>query len=128
MGGMNLFFVYKDGASSRIVTPKLTGTLLPGITRDSLLTIAKDLGYGVGEDTIGIDDWEHDVKSGALSEVFACGTAAVITPVGEVKFNGGGWLVNGGETGPVAQRLRDALLAVQHGTAPDVHGFMHRVL
>ncbi len=68
------------------------------------------------------------MKSGILTEVFACGTAAVITPVGEVKFDGGGWLVNGGETGPVAQRLREALLAVQHGTAPDVHGFMHRVL
>jgi branched-chain amino acid aminotransferase len=68
------------------------------------------------------------VKSGELTEVFACGTAAVITPVGEVKLNGGGWLVNGGETGPVAQRLRDALLSVQHGTAADVHGFMHRVL
>jgi branched-chain amino acid aminotransferase len=102
--------------------------LLPGITRDSLLTIAKDLGYGTEEATIGIDDWERDLKSGILTEVFACGTAAVITPVGEVKFDGGGWLVNNGETGPVAQRLREALLAVQHGTAPDVHGFMHRVL
>ncbi len=128
MGGMNLFFVYKDGASSRIVTPKLTGTLLPGITRDSLLTIAKDLGYGVGEATISIEDWERDLKSGALTEVFACGTAAVITPVGEVKFEGGGWLVNDGQTGPVAQRLRDTLLAVQHGTLPDTHGYMHRVL
>jgi len=124
---MNLFFVYKDGASSRIVTPKLTGTLLPGITRDSLLTIAKDLGYRAEEGTIAIDEWERDVKSGVLSEVFACGTAAVITPVGEVKHAGGSYLVNGGQTGPVAQRLRDALLAVQHGTAPDVHGYMHRV-
>ena len=127
MGGMNLFFVYKDGASSRIVTPKLTGTLLPGITRDSLLTIAKDLGLGAEEGTISIEEWERDAKNGTLSEVFACGTAAVITPVGEVKYAGGSYLVNNGETGPVAQKLRDALLAVQHGTAPDVHGFMHRV-
>ncbi len=129
MGGMNLFFVYKDGGSSRprIVTPKLTGTLLPGITRDSLLTIAKDLGYRAEEGTISIDDWERDVKNGTLTEVFACGTAAVITPVGEVKHTGGSYLVNNGETGPVAQTLRDALLAVQHGTAPDVHGFMHHV-
>ncbi len=128
MGGMNLFFVYRDGATSRIVTPKLTGTLLPGITRDSLLTIAKDLGYTTGEGTISTEDWARDVQNGSLTEVFACGTAAVITPVGEVKFNGGGWLVNNGQTGPVAQRLRDALLAIQHGTAPDVHHFVHRVL
>jgi branched-chain amino acid aminotransferase len=128
MGGMNLFFVYKDGESSRLVTPKLTGTLLPGITRDSLLTIAADLGYTSEEATISIDDWDRDLKSGILTEVFACGTAAVITPVGEVKFDGGSWLVNGGQTGPVAQRLRDALLAIQHGSAPDTHGFMHRVL
>ena len=128
MGGMNLFFVYKDGTGSRIVTPKLTGTLLPGITRDSLLTIAKDLGYGAGEATISIEDWERDLKNGTLTEVVACGTAAVITPVGEVKFEGGSWLVNNGQTGPVAQQLRDTLLAVQHGTLPDTHGFMHRVL
>ena len=110
------------------MTPKLTGTLLPGITRDSLLTIAKDLGYGAEEGTISIDDWERDVNNGSLTEVFACGTAAVITPVGEVKHSGGSYLVNGGETGPVAQRQREAQLAVQHRTAPDVHGFMHRVL
>ena len=128
MGGMNLFFVYRDGASSRLVTPKLTGTLLAGITRDSLLTIASDLGYVCEESTISIDDWERDLNSGTLSEVFACGTAAVITPVGEVKFEGGGWLVNGGKPGPVAERLRSALLAIQHGTAADQHGFMHRVL
>ena len=67
-------------------------------------------------------------KSGVLTEVFACGTAAVITPVGEVKFEGGGWQINNRQTGPVAQSLRDAMLAIQHGTAPDTHGFMHRVL
>ncbi len=128
MGGMNLFFVYRDGGTSRIVTPKLTGTLLPGITRDSLLTIAKDLGYRSEEATISIDDWERDVQEGTLTEVFACGTAAVITPVGEVKHSGGSFLVNGGQAGPVAQRLRDTLLAIQHGTTPDVHGFMHRVI
>lgn len=128
MGGMNLFFVYADGTSSRLVTPKLTGTLLPGITRDSLLTIANELGYAAEEATISIEDWERDVKSGVLTEVFACGTAAVITPVGAVKHAGGEFLVNGGQAGPVAQRLRDALLAIQHGVAPDVHGFMHRVL
>jgi branched-chain amino acid aminotransferase len=128
MGGMNLFFVYKDGAGSKLVTPKLTGTLLPGITRDSIMTIAKDLGYAAEEGTISIEDWERDLKSGALTEVFACGTAAVITPVGRVKFEGGEWAVNNDQTGPVAEKLREALLAIQHGTAPDTHAFMHRVL
>jgi branched-chain amino acid aminotransferase len=60
--------------------------------------------------------------------VFACGTAAVITPVGEVKFEGGSWTINGGEFGPVARRLREALLSIQYGTSPDKHGWMHRVL
>jgi len=128
MGGMNLFFVYKNGSSSRLVTPKLTGTLLPGITRDSILTLAADLGYTAEEGTISIDDWERDLASGELTEVFACGTAAVITPVGHVKFTGGEWLIHNGATGPVAQTVREALLAIQHGSAPDRHGWMHRVV
>jgi branched-chain amino acid aminotransferase len=127
MGGMNLFFVYRDGNTSRLVTPKLTGALLPGVTRDSILTLGPDLGYGVEEGSISTDDWERDLKSGKLTEVFACGTAAVITPVGQVKFEGGGWTINNGETGPVAAKLRESLLAIQHGSAPDPYGWMHRV-
>lgn len=128
MGGMNLFFVYKDGAGHRLVTPKLTGTLLPGVTRDSLLKLAVDLGYGVEERMLSVQDWEQGLKDGSLVEVFACGTAAVITPVGEVKFDGGKWSINGGEFGPVARKLREALLAIQYGTSPDAHGWMHRVV
>jgi len=127
MGGMNLFFVYKSGSGVKLVTPRLTGTLLPGITRDSIMTLAKDLGFGAEEGTISIEDWERDLKNGTLTEVFACGTAAVITPVGRVKFDGGEWTVNDDQTGPIASKLREALLAIQHGTAPDTHGFMHRV-
>ncbi|HET9930511.1 MAG TPA: branched-chain amino acid aminotransferase [Polyangiaceae bacterium] len=128
MGGMNLFFVYQQGGKTRLVTPRLTGSLLPGITRDSILTIAPELGYSAEEGTVSVEDWERDLASGALTEVFACGTAAVITPVGQVKFEGGSWSVNGGQTGPVAMRIRERLLAIQHGTAPDTHGWMHRVL
>src|SRR5262249_15789143 len=128
MGGMNLFFVYKSAKKrAELVTPKLTGALLDGITRKSILEIAPDLGYGVEERAISIQDWERDLKSGALLGVFACGTAAVITPVGHVKFEGGQWPVNGGETGPVARHLRDTLLAIQHGSEPDRYGWMHRV-
>lgn len=128
MGGMNLFFVYKDGAGHKLVTPKLTGTLLAGVTRDSLLKLAPDLGYRVEERMISVEDWERGLADGSLVEVFACGTAAVITPVGEVKFDGGSWSINGGEFGPVARRLRESLLAIQYGVNPDKYGWMHRVV
>ncbi|NBV90212.1 MAG: branched-chain amino acid aminotransferase, partial [Actinobacteria bacterium] len=84
MGGMNLFFVYGTGSAARLVTPKLTGTLLPGVTRDSLLTLAGDLGLPASEETISVSQWREDCASGEITEVFACGTAAVITPVGKV--------------------------------------------
>jgi branched-chain amino acid aminotransferase len=128
MGGMNLFFVYKDGAGHKLVTPKLTGTLLAGVTRDSLLKLAGDLGYGVEERMVSVQDWEQGLKDGSLVEVFACGTAAVITPVGEVKSDAGNWIINGGEFGPHARHLRESLLAIQYGTSPDKHGWMHRVV
>ena len=85
MGGMNLFFVYGSGQDARLVTPPLTGSLLPGITRDSLLTLAPDLGIPASEEAISVEQWRAGCESGEITEVFACGTAAVITPVGEVK-------------------------------------------
>lgn len=128
MGGMNLFFVYKAGAGHKLVTPKLTGTLLAGVTRDSLLRLASDLGYGTEERMVSVQDWEQGLKDGSLVEVFACGTAAVITPVGEVKSETATWSINRGEFGPHARKLRDSLLAIQYGQAPDPHGWMHRVV
>jgi branched-chain amino acid aminotransferase len=125
MGGMNLYFVYGSGPTARIVTPALSGTLLPGITRDSLLTVARDLGYTAEEDKISTDSWRADAASGALTEVFACGTAAVITPVGVVKSSEGEFTVGDGRPGPIAMQLRNALLHVQTGQAPDPHGWMH---
>ena len=119
MGGMNLYFVYGSGPSARIVTPALTGTLLAGVTRDSLLTLAQELGYGAEEGKISTDEWREGNASGALTEVFACGTAAVITPVGSVKSAAGGWTVGDGEPGPITMQLRERLLAVQTGRAPD---------
>ncbi len=127
MGGMNLFFVYGSGDDARLMTPSLTGTLLPGITRDSLLTLAKDLGYQVEEGSISIDEWQASNADGSLTEVFACGTAAVITPVGSVKKAGAEWTVGGGGAGPVTTQLRRALLDIQHGVAPDLHGWVHLV-
>jgi branched-chain amino acid aminotransferase len=127
MGGMNLFFVYGEGESARLVTPSLTGTLLAGVTRDALLTLAKGMGYAAEEGRISVDDWREGNADGSISEVFACGTAAVITPVGEVKHAAGSWEVGDGEPGPVTMRLRRALLDIQHGQAADEHGWVHRI-
>lgn len=128
MGGMNLYFVMGSGSSARVVTPKLTGTLLPGITRDSLLTLAADLGYTVEEVSITVDEWRKGVADGEITEVFACGTAAVITPVGAVKSATDQWSHGTGESGPIALQLRDALLGIQSGLRPDEHGWMERVI
>ena len=128
MGGMNLFFVYGSGADAHVVTPELTGALLPGVTRDALLQVAKDLGYGAEERRISTDEWQAGNASGEITEVFACGTAAVITPVGAVKSAGGSWQVGTGEAGSVTMQLRDALLDVQTGVGPDPHGWMHQLV
>jgi branched-chain amino acid aminotransferase len=128
MGGMNLYFVYGTGAGARIVTPALTGTLLPGVTRDSLLTLAAELGYGAEEGKVSTDEWHAGNDSGAISEVFACGTAAVITPVGSVKSAAASWNVGNGEPGPVTMQLREHLLGIQTGHEPDTHGWMHTLV
>lgn len=121
LGGMNLYFVYGD----KIVTPALTGSLLAGVTRDSLLRVARDLGYESEEGRVSIDQWRADTENGTLTEVFACGTAAVITPVGIVKSAGGEWTQSDGKPGEVTMKLRDRLLDVQRGIAEDAHGWMH---
>ena len=126
MGGMNLFFVYGSGDSARIMTPELTGSLLPGVTRRSVLTVAEDLGIRADEGKISVDEWREGCASGEITETFACGTAAVITPVGEVKSrNSGAWSVGGGGSGEVTMKLRQALLDIQTGQAPDRHNWMH---
>ncbi|MDQ6937565.1 MAG: branched-chain amino acid aminotransferase [Actinomycetota bacterium] len=128
MGGMNLFFVLGSGPTARVVTPALTGTLLAGVTRDSLLTLAAELGHDVEERAITTEEWQAGNASGEISEVFACGTAAVITPVGVVKSAAGSWTVGDGGTGPVSARLRTALLGLQTGAEPDRHGWMHTLV
>jgi branched-chain amino acid aminotransferase len=125
MGGMNLCFVFGRGDQARIMTPALTGTLLPGVTRDSLLTLGRDLGYATEEGTISVADWRSGCEAGTLTEVFACGTAAVITPVGAVKSAHGAWTVGDGGPGEVTMRLRQALVDVQRGVAPDPHEWLY---
>jgi branched-chain amino acid aminotransferase len=137
MGGMNLFFVRGAGSGAsapagpaglaQISTPPLTGTLLPGITRDSLLRLAPELGIKAAEQRISIDQWQAQCASGELTEVFACGTAAVITPVGRVRGESAEWLVADGEPGPVTMRLREELIAIQYGRNPDPFNWIHKV-
>jgi branched-chain amino acid aminotransferase len=127
MGGMNLFFVYGAGSQARIMTPALTGTMLPGITRDSLLALGPDLGFATTEGRISADQWRAECESGELTEVFACGTAAVITPVGKVKGASAEWLIGDGTPGPVTLRLRGELVGIQYGHRPDPYGWIHKI-
>lgn len=128
MGAMNLFFVFGAGPRARVVTPELSGSLLPGVTRDSILRLAADLGYRVEERRVSVDEWEKTAVSGELTEVFACGTAAVITPVGAVKHATGAFAVGDGRSGPITARLHGLLTAIREGTEPDPYGWMQRLL
>jgi branched-chain amino acid aminotransferase len=128
MGGMNLYFVKGSGKSAKIITPKLTGTLLPGITRDSILTLASDLGYSVEEVMISIDHWKNGVQSGEITETFACGTAAVVSAIGAAKSSAGTWTTADGKPGPITNEIRAQLLGIQHGQIADKHGWNKRVI
>ncbi len=127
MGGMNLYFVYGKKDKIEITTPALTGSLLPGITRDSILQIAKDLDMESSEVKISVQDLKNGAASGEITEVFACGTAAVIVPVGKVKSSDGEFSIGDATTGLVTAKLRDALLAIQTGTTKDVHDWTFKV-
>ncbi|WP_345459557.1 branched-chain amino acid aminotransferase [Nocardioides marinquilinus] len=122
LGGMNLYFVHDDG---RIVTPGL-GTILEGITRASIIELAGKLGHQVEERPFSIDEWRDGVRSGRITEVFACGTAAVVTPVGELRWDGGS--APAPASTDLTMRIRQALVDVQHGRADDTFGWMHRVV
>jgi branched-chain amino acid aminotransferase len=124
LGGMNLFFVHADGS---LVTPALTGTILEGITRSSILTLAAEQGLDVREQRVSIDEWRDGAASGSITEVFACGTAAVVTPVSRLAWDGGDVVVGDGQPGPVTLQLRQALVDCQEGRGPDPHGWMHRI-
>jgi branched-chain amino acid aminotransferase len=124
LGGMNLFLVAADGT---LITPQLSGTILEGVTRDSLITLARDAGRKVEERRVSFDEWRDGVASGKISEAFACGTAAVVTPIGRVRWSGGELVMGDGQTiGPVVAELRQALVDIQFGRAPDRHGWLHR--
>ncbi|MEU0552960.1 branched-chain amino acid aminotransferase [Dactylosporangium sp. NPDC006015] len=125
LGGMNVFYVFDDGS---LLTPPLTGTILPGITRESVLRLAADQGMTVREEPYSYEQWQADARSGRLREAFACGTAAVITPIGVVRDRDGEFTIADGTAGKVTMDLRESLVGIQRGTAADPHGWVHRVL
>ncbi|WP_432835993.1 branched-chain amino acid aminotransferase [Dactylosporangium sp. CA-092794] len=125
LGGMNVFYVFDDGS---IATPPLGGTILPGITRESVLRLAADRGHEVREEQYSYDQWRADAASGRLREAFACGTAAVITPIGTIRDTAGEFTIADGKAGEVTMGLREQLVSIQRGTAPDPYGWVRRVL
>lgn len=124
LGGMNLFFVMNDGT---IITPPLTGTILPGITRTSIIEIARSLGMEVKEAPYSMDQWRNDAQSGRLSEAFACGTAAVIAGIGEIVSSSGSFRFGGDAAGPVSQKLKEQLVGIQRGTIEDSRGWVQPI-
>ena len=123
VGSMNMMFAY----GNHIVTPALNGSILPGITRDSILTLARQLGYEVSEERLAIADIFDDIRSGKLTEAFGTGTAAVISPVGALCWKDERLTITGGEIGPVAQKLYDTLTGIQYGVLPDENGWICRL-
>jgi branched-chain amino acid aminotransferase len=118
-----MYFVYADG---HIVTPE-TGTILEGITRSAIIQLAQKKGLKVEERKFSIDEWRNGVASGEITEVFACGTAAVVTPVGTLKWDGGE--VGGStEAGPLTLEIRQDLVDIQYGRAEDSFSWMHQVV
>ncbi|MCJ2188538.1 branched-chain amino acid aminotransferase [Novosphingobium beihaiensis] len=124
LGGMNLYFSFEDGT---LLTPALTGTILPGITRDSLLTLAREEGLNVVEGRYSLDQWREDAASGKLVETFACGTAAVVTPVGKVSGRDGEFTIGSGGPGQLTQKLKNRLVSIQRGEAEDTHGWVRKI-
>lgn len=121
LGGMNMFLVYRDG---RLVTPALTGSILEGVTRRSIVALGAEMGLTVEERRIPVQEWKDGVAAGEISEAFACGTAAVITPIGEVLWDGGS--MNNGEP-DVALTIRNQLLDIQYGRVEDTFGWTTRL-
>lgn len=124
LGGMNLFFVFADGT---VVTPPLTGTILPGITRASIIELLRLNGTRVFEEPYAIDQWRADAESGRLREAFACGTAAVVTPVSSVRSRSGNWIISQGECGELTKKIREQLTDIQRGRIDGPHGWVRRL-
>jgi branched-chain amino acid aminotransferase len=123
VGTMNMVARIGD----EIVTPPLSGSILDGVTRNSIMTLLRGWGFTVNERPLGMEELLRAQRAGTLHEIFGCGTAAVITPVGTLGWKGEDIVINGGQPGDVARRLFEAVTAIQYGRAPDTHGWMTEV-
>jgi branched-chain amino acid aminotransferase len=117
---MNIFFRIND----EIITPELEGTILPGVTRDSVIRLARDLGHKVTEGKVSIEDVVRGAQDGTLQEIFGSGTAAVISPVSSFRYKGKDHTVADGKTGEVAGQLFDILTGMETGLKPDPYGWV----
>jgi branched-chain amino acid aminotransferase len=124
LGGMNIFFVFDDGS---LTTPPLSGTILPGITRDSIITLARGEGRNVREERYSIEQWRADAASGRLREAFACGTAAVVSAIGRIRSANGDILIGDGDGGPITAALKAKLVGIQRGDVADALGWVHKI-
>ena len=125
LGGMNVYLVTTE---NELITPELTGSILEGVTRDSILTLASEFGLTPVERRIAIDELLDGVGSGRVTELFACGTAAVVTPIGTLKNDAGSYQVGSGESGETTLAIRQKLLDIQYGRKEDTHGWLRRIL
>ncbi len=124
LGGMNIVAVRADG---QVVTPQLTGSILPGITRDAVLTLLREAGHDVAERPLPLAETLDGLRTGEVGELFACGTGAVVVPIGRLLGQGIDQAVGDGGTGPVTATVRERLTDIQYGRAEDAHGWMHRL-
>ncbi|NLT29184.1 MAG: branched-chain amino acid aminotransferase [Propionibacterium sp.] len=125
LGGMNLFAVTSDG---QLITPNLTGTILPGVTRSAILELAGDVGLTAVERPIELRELRSGADDGTITELFACGTAAVITPIGRIADLDGEHVIAGGRPGEITLTLRGILTDIQYGRRPDAHGWLTRLV
>ncbi len=123
VGAMNVMFKI----NGEIVTPKLVGSILPGITRKSCIELLSDEGYTVNERLISVDELQEALESGKLEEAWGCGTAAVVSPIGELFYKGNKYIINNGEIGEVTQHLYDKLTGIQWGTLEDPYGWTYSI-
>ncbi len=124
LGGMNIFFIFEDGS---IQTPPLSDTILHGVTRDCLIALAREEGLTVREEPYAIDQWQADATSGRLIESFACGTAAVVTPIGKVSASNFNFTIGSGGPGQLTEKLKTRLIDIQRGRIPDNFGWVNRI-